>query len=127
MAKGHFDPLPLGGGLEPIRRAKFLDVEVFGHISAESGSFDSITITNATLTNVAITGGTIDTITITNLTIGDDLVVGDDMYSANWDGTVPLSLPDSGATVGWALDGGNDVAQFQSIYAEGGDLGTLRS
>ena len=64
-------------------------------------------------------------ITATSGSFTGSITVGDDLISDDWDGTTPLSLPDAGATTGFALDGASGDAQFQSIYAEGGDLGTL--
>lgn len=54
--------------------------------------------------------------------------IGGDIESANWDGTSPADLssgPDSGTTTGFYLDSSAGAAQFQSIFAEGGEIGNL--
>lgn len=105
MVDTPWGPLPDAAGEYPVRRGKFIDVEVIGSLSA-GGSLSGGTITGST-----ISGGTI---------------VAADIYSDNWDGNIPLSsLPNAGASAGYALDGSAGAAQFLSIYAEGGQIGNL--
>ena len=54
MANNHFDALPLSGVEVPGRRGKYIDVEVYGNLFASTGTFDGVTITNATITNADI-------------------------------------------------------------------------
>lgn len=56
-----------------------------------------------------------------------DVTIGADLYSANWVPTPPSDLS-SGPVVsatGYYLDHSAGAAQFQKVYAEGGELGTL--
>jgi len=58
----------------------------------------------------------------------NDVTVRGDIISANWDGTVPLSLPDAAATQGFALQSSNGAAQFAGSLDIGGEVtldGTL--
>ena len=69
-------------------------------------------------------GTFIDLEIIGGLSVGGATVVGD-IYSSNWDGTIPPDLSggaDSGAAAGYALDASVGAAQFQTLYAEGGTL-----
>ena len=50
----------------------------------------------------------------------NDVTVRGDIISANWDGTVPLSLPDAAATQGFALQSSNGAAQFAGSLDIGG-------
>lgn len=61
-------------------------------------------------------------------TLGGSTVVLADLYSGNWvsgGGSVPATLPDTSATTGYYLDYSAGKAQFQDIYAEGGQIGNL--
>ncbi len=81
--------------------------------------YDKVTFEWAT-NRIVIEDGTIK---------GFDTIIGADFRSTNWDGTIPADLssgPDTGATVGFYLDGSAGAAQFQSIFAEGGDITDLR-
>jgi len=56
------------------------------------------------------------------------ITVAGDLWSANWDGALPIDLSggaDATATVGFALDSTVGAGQFQSLYAEGGEIGDL--
>jgi hypothetical protein len=58
----------------------------------------------------------------------NDVTLRGDLSSSNWNGTDPANLsggPDSGATTGYYLDHSAGAAQFQTIYAEGGQLEAL--
>ncbi len=56
----------------------------------------------------------------------NDITVRGDIVAANWDGGSDLSGgKDTGATAGFFLDSSAGAAQFQTIYAEGGELGDL--
>lgn len=112
MVDSPWGPLPLADVEFPVRRGKFIDVEVIGSLSA-----------GGTITGGSITGGT-----ITGSTVDGGTIIGSVFYSDNWvsgGGTVPLSLPDGSATTGFAIDGTAGIAQFKSIYADGGFLGEL--
>ena len=95
-------PLPDGSNVaDTIRRLRAIDAEFFGTLYANAG----------------IIGG--------DVTI-EGTLTGNDILSANWDGTIPVDLSggaDSGATEGYALDGSAGAAQFQTIYAESGEFG----
>ncbi|KKK82936.1 hypothetical protein LCGC14_2798420, partial [marine sediment metagenome] len=95
-------PLPDGSNVaDTIRRLRAIDAEFFGTMYANAG----------------IIGG--------DVTI-EGTLTGNDILSANWDGTIPVDLSggaDSGATEGYALDGSAGAAQFQTIYAESGEFG----
>jgi len=96
-------PLPEGEGANPlIRRLRAIDAEIYGNFYAHSGTI----------------GG--------DVTIEGNLI-GNDMYSSNWNGSIPANLAtkDSGASAGYYLDGSAGAVQFQNLYAEGGELGTL--
>jgi len=81
-------PLPPGSNAaQTIRRLRAIDAEIFGTLFASAG----------------VIGG--------DVTIEGDLV-GSDIYSSNWDGTTPLALPDSGASLGYALEGDSGKSQF---------------
>lgn len=56
---------------------------------------------------------------------GSGLIIGSDIYSANWDGAIPANVPDGSATAGYYLDYSLGAAQFENIYALGGQLGDL--
>ena len=117
MPEGFFAPLPEGiTSSLPVRSGKFYDIEVYGDIYAEGGAIsgDLAVSGDLNITGNTTIAGTLD---ITNL-----VTIGDDMVSDDWNGTVPLSLPDAAATLGWAMDGAAGIAQFQNIYAEGGEL-----
>jgi len=61
-------------------------------------------------------------------TLGGSTVVQADLYSSDWDGSNPADLsagPDAGASAGYYLDYSAGAAQFQSLYAEGGQIGNL--
>ena len=89
ILENHFRPLPAGLGLEPVRSAKFMDVEVWGHIFAESGTIGG---------DVTIEG----TVTVA------------DIVSDDWDGGSDLSGGKDGtATLGYFLDDSAGAAQFQ--------------
>ena len=91
MPEGFFAPLPEGVTSSlPTRSGKFYDIEVYGTIFAEGGAISGDFDISGDLT----VKGDMD---ITGL-----VTIGDDMVSDDWDGTVPLSLPDAGATTGWA-------------------------
>ena len=101
ILENHFRPLPPGLGLEPVRSAKFMDVEVWGHIFAESGTIGG---------DVTILG----TVTV------------EDIVSDDWDGGSDLSGGRDGtATLGYFLDDSAGAAQFLKIYAVGGEIGNL--
>lgn len=55
---------------------------------------------------------------------GSDVVFGGDLYSDNWDGTIPPSLAavDTGATTGWAMDSSQGTAQFSGDIWLRGDM-----
>ena len=80
-------------------------------------------------------------------TFGGDVIIGADLYSSNWDGTIPADLSsnfDTGATAGYYLDHSAGTVQFMgNVYIGGGlvtglsgddqyieidatDIGTLR-
>ena len=53
-------------------------------------------------------------------TLAAGITVTGDLYSDNWDGDIPISLPDTGATAGFALDSSLGVGQFSgTLYASG--------
>ncbi len=59
---------------------------------------------------------------------GSSVTFGSDLWSDNWNGSNPADLssnPDSGASTGYYLDYSAGAAQFQKIYAEGGEIGNL--
>ncbi len=96
-------PLPEGSNAaEMIRRLRAIDAEFFGTLYANAG----------------IIGG--------DVTI-EGTLTGNDILSSNWDGAIPVDLSsrDATATVGYALDGSAGAAQFQNIFAEGGELRSL--
>lgn len=68
-------------------------------------------------------GGQVEALTITGLLS----MTGAGDIKANWDGDSPadLSSVDGTATTGYYLDGSVGAAQFQSIFAQGGQLDTL--
>ena len=55
---------------------------------------------------------------------GENAIFQGDLYSANWDGTIPVDLSsyDAGATAGFALDSSEGTAQFMGDVFVGGDL-----
>lgn len=55
---------------------------------------------------------------------GENAIFQGDLYSANWDGTLPLSLAtrDTGATVGFGLDSSAGAVQFMGPVWLGGTL-----
>jgi len=58
--------------------------------------------------------------------LGGTVVLGADLYSSDWDGGFDLSVgADGGAAAGWLLDWGSGAAQFQTIFAQGGEIGSL--
>lgn len=64
----------------------------------------------------------------------NSIVIRDDFFSVNWDGTEPANLasPDTGATVGFYLDSSAGAAQFMGDVYVGGDFlvlsgGTIRT
>ncbi|KKK46772.1 hypothetical protein LCGC14_3161900, partial [marine sediment metagenome] len=96
-------PLPEGSNAaDMIRRLRAIDAEFFGTLYANAG----------------IIGG--------DVTI-EGTLTGNDILSSNWDGAIPVDLSsrDATATVGYALDGSVGAAQFQNIFAEGGELRNL--
>lgn len=110
MPTGHFDPLPDAEGNLPVRNRKFIDVEIYGNLNAETGTLGDLVITGS------ITIGA-----------GGSLEVGD-IYSSNWDGAIPLDLSagvDATATAGYALDSSEGSSQWKNIFIEGGKLGDL--
>lgn len=94
-----WEPLPEGEGANPlIRRLKAIDAEIYGNFYAHSGTI----------------GG--------DVTIQGNLV-GNDMYSANWNGAIPANLSSiSSATAGYYLDGSVGAAQFSGNLFVRGDL-----
>jgi hypothetical protein len=54
-----------------------------------------------------------------------EVTIGADLVSSNWDGAADPTLPDTDATEGYYLDYSAGAAQFQNIYAKGGELDTL--
>ncbi|KKK56037.1 hypothetical protein LCGC14_3068550, partial [marine sediment metagenome] len=100
-------PLPEGSNAaEMIRRLRAIDAEFFGTLYAAAGTLGDLTVTGT------LTGGTF---------------VGGDIYSDNWDGTIPLDLSvrDTGASAGYAQDGSAGSAQFVNIFADAGELRNL--
>ena len=57
-----------------------------------------------------------------DLTIGANAIILGDVYSDNWNGTIPANLAtvDSGATVGYYLDSSVGSAQFEGDVFVGG-------
>ena len=82
----HFGPLPDGKANRPVKSGQFMDIQVYGSISA---------------------GGTI---------------TGGDYISTDWDGAIPLSLPDAGASAGYAMDSSVGIGQFEVLYADGSNV-----
>ena len=117
--EGHFGSLPERDRSAeiPIRRGKYIDVEVFGELFATSGTFDSVTISNATITSATITGSvTVGSITINGatgqITLGSNAVLDDAGYIA-FGSTPPTSY---GNNVGIWIgdDAGTGKASFYS-------------
>ena len=95
-----FPPLPPGEGRSPVRSQKFIDIEVYG----------------------TITAGTIRG----DVTIEGSLTLEADFQSSNWDGGTDLSGGrDATATAGYFFDYSAGAAQLKTIYADGGDLKDL--
>lgn len=82
MPDGHFDPLPEVQGDDGVtRHGRFIDVEVLGDIVAAGGTYDSITITNATITtatidDIDVTNANIDSGTMAGLTVDGNITLG---------------------------------------------------
>jgi len=97
-------PLPDGSNAaDMIRRLRAIDAEIFGTLYANAG----------------IIGG--------DVTIEGTLTAAD-IISSVWEsggGTVPLSLPDAGATTGYAVEDSAGIAQFQALYASGANITDL--
>jgi hypothetical protein len=76
--------------------------------------YDSVYFEGAT-NRIIIEDGTIK---------GFTSIVGADLYSDNWDGTIPINLSaeDTGATVGYAFDGSVGAAQMMGNFWVGGDI-----
>jgi len=72
--------------------------------------YDKVTFEGATR-RIVIEDGTIKGFTVSG-----------DINSENWDGTTPLSLPDTGASLGYALDASSGRAQFEGNVYLGGSL-----
>jgi len=101
----------LSGGADGVATAGWLldwdnGAAQFQTIYAEGGELGDLVITG----DLTLSGGSVE--------------VGD-IYSDNWDGTVPLSLRDTGASVGYALDASAGSAQFVNIFADAGELRDL--
>ena len=58
------------------------------------------------------------------LTIGDNAVITGDLYSSNWNGTIPANLAteDAGASAGYYLDSSVGSMQLEGDFFLGGDL-----
>lgn len=58
------------------------------------------------------------------ITIGDNAVITGDLYSSNWDGSIPANLAtvDTGASAGYYLDSSVGSGQFEGNLFLGGDL-----
>ena len=97
-------PLPEGSNAaDMIRRLRAIDAEIFGTLYANAG----------------LIGG--------DVTIEGTLTAAD-IISSVWEsggGTVPLSLPDAGATTGYAVEDSAGIAQFQALYASGANITDL--
>lgn len=93
-----WEPLPIGEGANPLlRRLKAIDAEIYGNIYAQSGTIGG---------DVTIEG----------------TLVGNDIYSSNWNGATPanLSSVDSTASAGYYFDGSVGAAQFEgNLYLQG--------
>ena len=115
MVDAFFGPLPDVEAENPLRRGKFIDVEVYGELFASVGTFDSVTITNATISGTTtindapINDATIDNATITNANI-DELA-----YSKIVAGTNPNTLTHSGSFV---VTGDLDVSGSISLSGD---------
>lgn len=113
MTSTFFPPLPNRNiGRAVTKGGRFIDVEVYGDIHADSG----------TLGDLAITG---------DLTLdGGSIQVGD-IESSNWGGASPANLTSrdtSGTPAGYYLDSSVGSAQFEGDIFVGGDIdltGTL--
>ena len=59
-----------------------------------------------------------------DVTLGANAIIQGDVYSSNWDGTIPANLAsvDAGATVGYYLDSSVGAAQFEGNVYLGGIL-----
>ena len=58
------------------------------------------------------------------LTIGDNAIITGDLYSSNWNGTIPANLAteDSGASAGYYLDSSVGSMQLEGDFFVGGDM-----
>ena len=113
---GFFEPLPEADGEFPVRRGKFIDVEVYGNLFASTGTFNNVTIDAATITDATISGTT----TINDATINNATITNADIDSLAYNkivaGTNPNTLTHSGTfnvsgdlNVTGSLDLGGDL------------------
>ena len=116
------DALPKAGNnvRETIRRLQAIDAE-FRTAYIGDATIDTATITDATINDANLTD-----ITVSGTSTLTDVIIEADIVSSNWDGASnDLGSGPVAASTGYLLDYDEGAAQFENIYAVGGELDTL--